>query len=126
MAQKITPKTHQQAHNFRHVPTPGESKLWSYLRAHRFKNVHFRRQHPIGKYIVDICAPREKLIIEIDGSAHLQEEAKDKERSIYLTSRGYMVIRFWNNDIINNVERVMIKIENALNALHPSDTIKDG
>ncbi len=61
--------------------TPAEVKLWSHLRAHRMGDVHFRNQHAIGNYIVDFCAPRKKLIIELDGSQHLEQQEYDEERS---------------------------------------------
>ncbi len=111
---KITPNIHQRAHDLRHVPTQGETKLWSRLRSHHFKDVHFRRQHPIGNYIVDICAPRQKLVIELDGSQHLDRERRDEARSSYLRSRGYRVLRFWNDDVLNNIEGVIAEIEKEL------------
>ena len=60
------------------------------------------------------CAPRKKLIIELDGSQHLDQEDYDEERTTYLASRGYRVIRFWNNDVMNNIEDVMQAIHQAL------------
>ena len=98
----------------RHNPTELESRLWSRLRAHRLANVHFRRQHGIGKYIVDFCAPRQKLIIELDGSQHLDGEEQDNERTSFLVSKGYRILRFWNHEVSHNLEGVIIAIENAL------------
>lgn len=69
--------------------------------------VHFRNQHAIGNYIVDFCAPRKKLIIELDGSQHLEQEEYDKERTAFLESKGYRVLRFWNNDVMNNIESML-------------------
>ena len=114
MPEKITSKTHQNAHDFRREPTEAESKLWSRLRSHRLKDVHFRRQHPIGKYVVDICAPREKLIIEIDGSQHMSKEGKDFVRTHVLEAKGYRILRFWNHEVLNNIEDVVIEIERVL------------
>jgi len=96
MPQKLsTPKTYQHAYKLRHDPSEAESRLWSRLRAHQLQDVHFRRQHAIGKYIVDFCAPRHKLIIELDGSQHhLDREEHDQERTSFLTTKGYRVIRF--------------------------------
>jgi very-short-patch-repair endonuclease len=68
----------------------------------------------VGIYIVDICAPREKLIIEVDGSQHLENLENDLERTKYLELKGYRVIRFWNNEVVNNVEDVIVEIERAL------------
>ncbi len=84
-----------------------EVKLWAYLRAHRTGDVHFRNQHAIGNYIVDFCAPREKLIIELDGSQHLEQAEYDQERTLYLELQGYRVIRFWNDQVMNDIEGVI-------------------
>jgi very-short-patch-repair endonuclease len=78
------------------------------------KDVHFRNQHAIGKYIVDFCAPRRKLIIELDGSQHLEQEAYDAERTAFLESKGYRVLRFWNNQVMNEIEGVLHVIYAAL------------
>lgn len=72
--------------------------------------VRFRRQHAIGNYVVDLCAPRKKLIIELDGSQHLKQQEYDARRTGYLESRGYRVIRFWNNEVIHNIEGVLLAI----------------
>ena len=110
-----TPKTYQHAHKLRHDPTIAESRLWSRLRAHQLQDVHFRRQHAIGKYIVDFCAPRQKLIIELDGSQHLDCEEQDQVRTSFLTAKGYRVIRFWNHEVENNLDGVILAIQQALN-----------
>lgn len=95
--------------------TEAEAKLWSRLRAHRMGGVHFRNQHAIGSYVVDFCAPRKKLIIELDGSQHMEQEEYDSERTTFLQSKGYRVLRFWNSDVINNVDSILKVIYNALN-----------
>ena len=109
-----TIKTYKRAHQLRHETTESEARLWSYLRAHRLNSIHFRRQYAIGKYVVDFCAPRQKLIIEVDGSQHLDREEQDKDRATYLTLQGYRILRFWNDDVMNNLEGVIIAIEQAL------------
>jgi len=106
-----TKSTRLRAHKLRHNPTEVEAKLWTYLRAHRLKNTHFRRQYAIDKYIVDFCAPRLKLIIELDGSQHLNSMRIDRNRSEFLASKGYHILRFWNNDVSNNLEDVIRAIE---------------
>jgi very-short-patch-repair endonuclease len=98
----------------RHQTTLAEKKLWVYLRVMREDGVHFRRQHAIGRYIVDFCAPRKKLIIELDGSQHFEQEEYDEERTKHLEARGYQVIRFWNNQVINDIEGVILAIKQAL------------
>jgi len=71
------------------------------------EGAHFCRQYAIGEYVVDFCAPRAKLVIEVDGSQHLEQEAYDKERTAFLKSKGYRVLRFWNNEVLKNIEGVM-------------------
>jgi len=105
------------AGKFRHETTPAENKLWEYLRTMHKDGLHFRRQHAIGKYIADFCAPKKKIIIELDGNRHLGREKYDEERTQYLETRGYRVIRFWNDEVINNAEGVMIRIKSAIEEL---------
>ena len=106
-----TKSTRLRAHKLRHNLTEAEARLWTYLRAHRLRNTHFRRQHVIGKYIVDFCAPRVKLIIELDGSQHLNSMIIDRNRSEFLASKGYHILRFWNNDVSNSLEDEIRAIE---------------
>ena len=113
-AKHTTPKTMHRAGELRRNQTEAEAKLWAYLRAHRANGVHFRRQYAIGKYIVDFCAIRKKLIIEVDGSQHIDQEEYDKERTIFLESKGYRVLRFWNNEVLKNIEEVMAVILDKL------------
>ncbi len=80
----------------------------------REDGIHFRRQYAIGSFITDFCAPRKKLIIELDGSQHFEQEEYDKERSKYLESKGYTVLRFWNNEVMSNIESVILAITQTL------------
>jgi adenine-specific DNA-methyltransferase len=112
---RSTPKIFGRAKQLHRNMTEPEAKLWSYLRAHRMGDVHFRNQHAIGSYIVDFCAPRKKLIIELDGSQHLEQEEYDEERAAFLKRRGYRMLRFWNNDVMNNIDSVLRVIYEALN-----------
>jgi very-short-patch-repair endonuclease len=77
--------------------------------------VNFRRQLAIGNYIPDFVSIKKKLAIELDGSQHLEQEEYDIERTKYLESQGYKVIRFWNNQVMNDIEGVFRAIETALN-----------
>ena len=95
--------------------TPAERKLWSVLRGNKLNGVNFRRQHAIGNYIVDFVSIKKKLIIELDGSQHLEQTEYDKARTTYLESQGYKVIRFWNNQIEKEMDGVIHVIEMALN-----------
>ncbi|MFA6410441.1 MAG: endonuclease domain-containing protein [Candidatus Buchananbacteria bacterium] len=92
--------------------TPYESKLWCLLRDKRLEGLKFRRQYPIGIYIVDFCCFEKKLIIELDGGHHNQNEQikNDQKRDQYLINQGYKILRFWNNDLDNNIEGVIEKI----------------
>ena len=111
---RTTPKGYERARQLRKELTPTEQKLWAYLRGKKLNGVSFRRQHAIGNYIVDFCAIKQKLIIELDGSQHLEQEKYDRERTAYLESQGYKVIRFWNNDVMNNISDVIRAIDTIL------------
>ena len=111
---RSTPKILHQAGELRKQTTPAEKKLWAYLRLMREDGFRFRRQHAIGNYIADFCAPRKKLIIELDGSQHLDQEEYDEERTAYFESMGYKVLRFWNKDVMNNIEGVILSVMNEL------------
>jgi len=113
-AKRSNPKTMHRAGELRKEPTPAESKLWSYLRGNKLNGVNFRRQHAIGNYIADFVSIKRKLIIELDGSQHLEQAEYDIVRSQYFASLGYKVIRFWNNQIINDIEGVIQTIQHAL------------
>ena len=110
-----TPKMMHRARELRQNQTEAEARLWSRLRAHRMAGVQFRRQHAIGDYIVDFCSPRRKLIIELDGSQHLDQAEYDLERTQYLETKGYCVLRFWNDDVMNDIEIVLNTIWNEIN-----------
>lgn len=110
---RTTPQGYQKARELRKALTPAERKLWAYLRGDKL-GVNFRRQHAIGPYIADFCAPRKKLIIEVDGGQHLEQAEYDAERTKFLESQGYRVIRFWNNDVMKDIDSVMRAILNAL------------
>ena len=102
----------EKARELRKNLTPQERKMWQLLRNHRFQGYDFRRQYPIGCYIVDFICRSKKIIIEIDGSQHNQAEnlEYDKKRTEYLKTLGYQVIRFWNNDIDNKFDEVYNKL----------------
>ena len=97
----------RRAGELRLNPTPAEAKLWSRLRAHRLSGVGFRRQHAIGNYIADFCAPGKMLIVELDGSQHLEQEEYDSRRTAFLESKGYKVLRFYNHDVMNDIDNVL-------------------
>ena len=113
-AKRSNPKTMHRAGELRKEPTPAEQKLWTYLRGNKLNGVKFRRQHAIGNYIVDFCSIKAKLIIELDGSQHLEQDKYDVERTRYLNAQGYKVIRFWNNQVMNDISGVIRAIEIAI------------
>lgn len=96
-------------------PTEAESTLWNMLRGKRLK-VRFRRQHPIGNYIADFVCLKARLIIEVDGEYHFRGDMpeNDQERTDILNSMGYVVMRFLNEEIISDAERVVLTIKNKL------------
>ena len=97
--------------------TDTEKYLWKYLRGRQLEGTKFRRQHSIGKYIVDFINLERKIIIEVDGGQHL-ENKKDKLRDKWLEERGYEVLRFWDNEVFTNIEGVLGDIREKL--LSPS------
>jgi len=99
--------------DLRNNPTPEENILWQRLRNNRL-GFKFRRQHSIGNFIADFYCPAKKLIIEIDGGQHLNNKEKDSERSNYLESLGFKVIRFWNKEINLEIDTVINKVETEL------------
>ncbi|MBK9926633.1 MAG: endonuclease domain-containing protein [Anaerolineales bacterium] len=111
---RTTPQGYENARNNRKNPTPAERKLWSHLKDRQVNGVKFRRQHAIGNYIPDFCAVKEKLIIELDGSQHLEQTGYDEERTKYFESLGYRVIRFWNNQVTKELDNVILAIIHAL------------
>ena len=120
---RTTPRIFKRAKELRRDMTPHERKLHEHLRAHRTGDVHFRPQHAIGNYIADFCAPRRKLIVELDGSQHLEQDEYDAERTAFFESKGYRVLRFWNNDVMSDIQNVL---RNILFALEDEVKIKDG
>ena len=109
--------------------TPAEYKLWGILRNRQIMDLKFRRQQAIGEYIVDFCCYEKKLIIELDGSQHLEQQFADAKRTKMLEQSGFQVIRFFNNDVLNDIdgvlEYIIQKIENAQdNHPHPTSPIQ--
>ncbi len=95
------------ARKLRKSQTDTEQILWLQLRNKRFLNYKFRRQFPVGNYIVDFICLELQLIIELDGSQHIEAEEKDTERTLFLNQHGFKVIRFWDNEVIRNLDGVM-------------------
>ncbi|MDO9052742.1 MAG: endonuclease domain-containing protein [Gallionella sp.] len=94
--------------------TEAEQRLWYHLRAHRFMGLKFKRQKPMGRYIADFVCMERRLIIEIDGGQHAEQLEYDQRRDMWLRSQGYTVLRFWNNDVMQQLEGVLEQIRITL------------
>ncbi len=94
--------------------TDAERQLWSLLSHRGMDGFHFRRQVPIGAYIADFACHHAKLIIEVDGGQHDLDAPAEIARTRFLESEGYRVIRFWNNEVLGNLEGVHMVINDAL------------
>lgn len=101
-----------------------EQRLWYYLRAHRFMGLKFKRQKPIGRYIVDFVCMEHRLIIEIDGGQHAEQSRYDQARDDWLRSEGYTVLRFWNNEVLLQMESVLERIRNEVFPSPPAPLMK--
>ncbi|MCM1339823.1 MAG: DUF559 domain-containing protein, partial [Muribaculaceae bacterium] len=106
----------QNARNLRNNATNAEQLLWQTLRAKNFYNIKFRRQQPIGKYIVDFVCFEKKLIIELDGGHHntIEQKTKDSIRTNFLEQEGFKIIRIWDNEVLNNPDGVCEYIIDSL------------
>lgn len=111
-------KLAQLARTLRNNMTVQEIKIWQYLKNRQIDGVKFRRQFILGKYICDFVSLENKIVIEIDGSQHIESNS-DLQRDEFLKSIGFKVIRFWNNDIDNNIEGVRSKIKNVISQCPP-------
>lgn len=108
----------QLARTLRNNMTVQEIKIWQYLKNRQIDGVKFRRQFILGKYICDFVSLENKIVIEIDGSQHIESNS-DFQRDEFLKSIGFKVLRFWNNDIDNNIEGVISKIKNVISQCPP-------
>jgi very-short-patch-repair endonuclease len=95
------------ARKLRQEQTDAENLLWSHLRAYRLSGLKFRRQQAVGAYVVDFFCPDKKLIVELDGGQHQERVAYDEVRDAWLKSEGYTVLRYWNNEVMANLEGVL-------------------
>ena len=115
------------AKNLRKRSTDAEILLWRHLRSKRLEGLKFRRQQPIGNYIVDFVCFEKRIVIEVDGGQHVIEKYKDNKRDKWLEGQGFKVLRFWNIEVLMNIQGVFEVIrENCL--YHPPLTppIKGG
>jgi very-short-patch-repair endonuclease len=94
--------------------TEAEKRLWRCLRSKQLGGYKFRRQHPVGDYVVDFVCLEAKLVVEIDGGQHAEQQHYDVLRSERLVQKGFQVVRFWNNEVMTNIEAVKAAIWVAL------------
>ena len=95
--------------------TDAERRLWYFLRAKRLKGYKFRRQHLVYPFVVDFICLEKKLVVEVDGGQHAKRSCYDEKRTLFLQSKGYTVLRFWNNEIFKETEAVLSEILHNLN-----------
>jgi very-short-patch-repair endonuclease len=105
--------------------TEAEQRLWYHLRAHRFMGLKFKRQKPIGRYIVDFICMERALVIELDGGQRADTILKDRHRDDWLRNQGYTVLRFWNNEVMQQLDGVLEQIRVVV-ALSPGPSPASG
>ncbi len=116
---RIHPATKHCSRRLRSNMTDAEKLLWRNLRKEQIGDYKFRRQHPLGQFILDFVCLEARLIIEVDGGHHMEQQEKDEERTLYLEQQGFRVLRFWNNDVLSNIESVKQAIWQALSPNQP-------
>ena len=109
-------RTLGHARRLRREMTEAEKKLWHHIRADQLEENRFRRQVPVGPYVLDFCCLRKKLAIEVDGGQHA-ENACDLVRTRWLERNGFQMLRFWNNDVLTNIDGVCAVIVEKLKSL---------
>ncbi len=103
-----------RARHLRKTPTDAEKAFWSRLRRQQIDGFRFRRQQPVGPYVVDFFCAQRKIIVEIDGGQHASHAKADAERTAWLESRGYRVVRYWNNEVLGNIDGVLADLRSVL------------
>jgi very-short-patch-repair endonuclease len=103
-----------RAKELRNNPTEAERILWQHLRLRQLSGYKFRRQQLLGNYIVDFVCLEKRLVIEVDGGQHNSQQAYDEQRNTLLEEQGFRVLRFWNNEVSQNIKAVKETIWQAL------------
>lgn len=116
MSGKLTAAAQQLRKNL----TKAENLLWQKLRNRQFEDFKFRRQQPVGSYIVDFVNFEKRMVIEVDGGQHAILKDKDKKRDAWLNAEGYAVMRFWNNEVFENLDGILEVIRDKLTTPSPS------
>lgn len=107
-----------RARSLRRDSTDAEKRLWSALRDRRLEGIRFRRQVVVGRYVADFCSAHPKLIIELDGIQHEDQKTYDEARTRYLAAEGYLVLRFWNGDVLAHLGDVLNAIAEEIRKTH--------
>jgi very-short-patch-repair endonuclease len=110
----------QRPRDLRNAATDAERSVWQHLRNRQMAGAKFRRQHPLGDYIVDFISFDAMLIIELDGGQHAERTSYDTRRDAFLTSAGFKILRFWNSDVMTNLDGVLETIHTATATRYPS------
>ena len=110
----MTKKNIDLARDLRKRSTDAERLLWRHLRARQLEGSRFRRQQPIGEYIVDFVCLEKQIVVEVDGGQHAEEKDKDGIRDAWLQAQGFRVLRFWNNEVLNHIDVVVEVIRRRL------------
>jgi very-short-patch-repair endonuclease len=111
------------ARELRNNPTDAERLLWSQLRLWQLDGHKFRRQQLLGPYIVDFVCLEKRVVVEVDGGQHAQDASLDAKRDRWLRDEGFVVLRFWNNDVLKNIDSVKEQVYKTLQStpyLNPS------
>jgi len=104
----------QRAQELRQNATAAERKLWIHLSRRQIAGTKFSRQIPVGPFICDFVSRSARLVIELDGGQHDENEGRDRERTAYIEGMGFKVIRFWNNEVLGNIDGVVSRIGGVL------------
>jgi very-short-patch-repair endonuclease len=107
------------AREMRREPTLAEDVLWEALRGRRLDGLRFRRQHPVGRFVLDFYCPIHKLVVEVDGDVHDTQQERDAERTAVIEAHGYRVIRFRNEEVMQNLPRVLARIRTETSSASP-------
>jgi very-short-patch-repair endonuclease len=118
---KINNVEKMRIYEFRDNPTEAEKALWNILRNKKFHGLKFRRQHKIGQFIVDFYCHQSGMVIEVDGGVHDKRESEDSTRTEWLEKCGLKVIRFTNDEVLNDMETIKSKISSVISSLPQGD-----
>ena len=114
-----------RSRELRNNATEAERKLWQHISGRKLGGTRFNRQFPIGQFICDFVSREKRIVIELDGGQHSQAIAYDERRTRFLNAQGYRVIRFWNSEVLDNIEGVLTRIMQVLdNTPSPSPSRK--